>query len=88
MRRRAAERLRFLPAGARPRQDHGPSYLWNSATWEIREALLPHLRSVLTGDWDTSEIIRHAIEIREGTIVNLDILSLHHRSSEYPHARA
>ena len=24
--------------------DHSPSHLWNSATWEISEALLPHLR--------------------------------------------
>ncbi|SDK84943.1 hypothetical protein SAMN04488074_107292 [Lentzea albidocapillata subsp. violacea] len=67
--------------------DHSPSYLWNSATWEISEALLPHLRSVLTGDWDSSEIIQRAVEIREGTIVNPRILSFQHRSLEYPHAR-
>ena len=24
--------------------DHSPTYLWNSATWEISEALIPHLR--------------------------------------------
>ena len=29
--------------------DHSPSYLWNSATWEISEALLPHLETVLAG---------------------------------------
>ena len=29
--------------------DHSPSYLWNSATWEISQALLPHLRPVLSG---------------------------------------
>ena len=29
--------------------DHSPSYLWNSATWEISEALLPYLRTVLDG---------------------------------------
>ena len=29
--------------------DHSPSLLWNSATWEISEALLPHLRPVLAG---------------------------------------
>lgn len=67
--------------------DHSPSYLWNSASWEISEALLPHLRSVLTGAWDSSEIIRRAIEIRAGTILNPRILSFQHRSSEYPHAR-
>jgi alanine dehydrogenase len=26
-----------------------PSYLWNSATWEISEALLPHIETVLAG---------------------------------------
>jgi len=67
--------------------DHSPSYLWDSATWEISEALLPHLRSVLTGAWDGSEIIRRAIEVREGTILNPRILSFQHRSSEYPHVR-
>lgn len=67
--------------------DHSPSYLWNSATWEISEALLPHLRTVLTGAWDSSEIVRRAIEIRDGTILNPRILSFQHRSSEYPHAR-
>ena len=66
--------------------DHSPSYLWNSATWEISEALLPHLRTVLTGAWDTSEVIRRAIEIRGGTILNPRILSFQHRSPDYPHA--
>ncbi|MCR3750230.1 N(5)-(carboxyethyl)ornithine synthase [Lentzea californiensis] len=67
--------------------DHSPSYLWNSATWEISEALLPHLRPVLTGAWDSSDILRRAVEIREGTIVNPRILSFQRRSPDYPHAR-
>ncbi|MFT7837069.1 N(5)-(carboxyethyl)ornithine synthase [Saccharothrix sp. BKS2] len=67
--------------------DHSPSYLWNSATWEISEALLPHLRPVLTGDWDSSEVVRRAVEIRGGAILNPGILSFQHRSPEYPHAR-
>ena len=29
--------------------DHSPSYLWNSATWEISEALLPHIETLLAG---------------------------------------
>ena len=34
--------------------DHSPSYLWNSATWEISEALLPHIDTLLAGPaaWD------------------------------------
>ena len=48
--------------------DHSPSLLWNSATWEISEALLPHLRTVLGGPgaWDSDQVIRRAIEIRDG----------------------
>ncbi len=39
--------------------DHSPSYLWNSATWENSEALLPFVRTVLSGPsaWDESETI-------------------------------
>ncbi|HEX4723111.1 MAG TPA: N(5)-(carboxyethyl)ornithine synthase [Pseudonocardiaceae bacterium] len=67
--------------------DHSPSYLWDSATWEISEALLPHLRTVLTGPdaWDANETIRRAIEIRDGTIRNPAILAFQHRLPAYPH---
>ena len=67
--------------------DHSPSYLWNSATWEISEAVLPHLRPVLTGPqgWDANETIRRAIEIRDGVIRNPRILSFQHSSPDYPH---
>jgi len=69
--------------------DHSPSYLWNSATWEISEALLPHLRTVLGGPerWDAAETIRRAIEIRDGVVVNPKILSFQHRAADHPHAR-
>jgi alanine dehydrogenase len=67
--------------------DHSPSLLWNSATWEISEALLPHLRTVLAGPgaWDRDETIRRAIEIRDGTIQNPGILAFQHRAPQYPH---
>ena len=70
--------------------DHSPSYLWNSATWEISEALLPHLRTVLTGPdaWATQETIHRAVEIRDGVIQNPAVLSFQHRSPQYPHAVA
>jgi alanine dehydrogenase len=69
--------------------DHSPSYLWDSATWEISEAVLPHLRPVLTGPqgWNAHETIRRAIEIRDGVIQNPSILSFQHRSPDYPHLR-
>jgi alanine dehydrogenase len=70
--------------------DHSPSYLWNSATWEISEALLPHVRTVLTGPtgWDADQTIRRAIEIRDGVIQNPHILSFQHRAPGYPHPRS
>ena len=69
--------------------DHSPSLLWNSATWEISEALLPHLRPVLAGPkaWDADPTVRRALEIRGGIIQNPDILSFQHRSPRYPHTR-
>ena len=70
--------------------DHSPSYLWNSATWEISESLLPYLRIVLDGPsaWSADSTIERSIEIKEGVIVNPNILAFQHRSAEYPHAAA
>ncbi len=67
--------------------DHSPSYLWDSATWEVSEALLPFLGTVLAGPsaWDQDETIRRAVEIRDGHIVNPSILSFQHRSPDHPH---
>jgi alanine dehydrogenase len=67
--------------------DHSPSHLWNSATWEISEALLPYLRTVLDGSeaWQADSTISRAIEIERGRIRNPGVLSFQHRSSTYPH---
>jgi alanine dehydrogenase len=67
--------------------DHSPSYLWNSATWENSEALLPFLRTVLGGSdaWDANATIRRAIEVRDGVIQNPAILSFQDRSPKHPH---
>ncbi|GAA5025086.1 N(5)-(carboxyethyl)ornithine synthase [Terrabacter aeriphilus] len=68
--------------------DHSPSYLWDAATWEISEALLPFLPTVMAGPeiWDSSPTIRRAIEIRGGVIQNPAILSFQGRSAVHPHA--
>lgn len=70
--------------------DHSPSYLWNSATWEISQALLPYLGTVLSGAdaRDGDETLKRAIEIRDGVIQNPDILAFQRRSAEYPHSPA
>jgi alanine dehydrogenase len=69
--------------------DHSPSYLWDSATWEISEALIPFLATVMSGDdaWDADQTIRRAIEIRAGVVQNPRILSFQSRSPSFPHAR-
>jgi len=67
--------------------DHSPSYLWNSATWEISEALLPFIEPVLAGPqrWPGHETITRAIEIADGAILNPAILTFQHRQDTYPY---
>ncbi len=67
--------------------DHTPSYLWNSATWDISEALIPFLRPVLEGPvaWASDETLSRAIEIRDGRVLNPGILDFQNRSEEYPY---
>ena len=69
--------------------DHSPSYLWNSATWEIGEALIPFLDTVMSGSdaWDADPTIRRAIEIRAGVVQNPRILSFQSRSPTFPHEK-
>ena len=69
--------------------DHSPSYLWNSATWGISDALIPFLRPVMEGPagWDANLTIRRAIEIRSGRIQNPKILTFQGRAADHPHGR-
>ena len=68
--------------------DHSPSYLWSSATWEISEAVLPFLRTVLEGPsaWEADATVSRAIEIRDGVVQNPSILDFQGRAATYPHA--
>jgi alanine dehydrogenase len=70
--------------------DHSPSYLWNSATWEISEALLPHVETVLGGPaaWADDPVVSRAVEIEGGRVRNPDILQFQSRSGDFPHPRA
>jgi alanine dehydrogenase len=67
--------------------DHTPSYLWNSASWEISSSLLPYLPLIMAGPerWEQSETLRRAIEIQDGVIKNPKILSFQNRKAAYPH---
>jgi alanine dehydrogenase len=68
--------------------DHSPSYLWDSATWGISEALIPFLRPVMQGpdQWERDISLRAAIEIQRGVIRNPKILSFQQRHADFPHA--
>jgi alanine dehydrogenase len=70
--------------------DHSPSFLWDSATWEISEALLPYLPVVLggPGEWARDETISRATEINDGVVQNPKILSFQGRAADYPHDKA
>ena len=67
--------------------DHTPSYLWDSASWEISAALLRYLPVIMGGpaSWKRDDTIRRAIEIHCGVVQNPKILSFQGRDSGYPH---
>ena len=67
--------------------DHSPSFYWNSASWDISEAILPFLPIVIGGPkvWEKNKTISKAIEIRNGVIQNPKIHSFQNREKEYPH---
>jgi alanine dehydrogenase len=63
--------------------DHTPTLLWNSATWEISKAILPCLEYVIEGT--ESSTVNDAVDIRNGEILNKDILIYQNRSKVYPY---
>ena len=68
--------------------DHTPNYLWECASWEVSQALLPYLPQFLKGPsyWEETPIFRDAIEIKAGEIQNKKILAFQKRAAVYPHA--
>jgi len=68
--------------------DHTPNYLWECASWEVSQALLPYLPEFLKGPahWAQTRIFREAIEIQAGEIQNSEILAFQKREPVYPHA--
>jgi alanine dehydrogenase len=69
--------------------DHTPSYLWSAASREISKSLIPYLSVVMGGEdaWQKSEEIKNAIEIKNGIIVNKNIINFQKRSQKYPYLR-
>ena len=67
--------------------DHTPSFLWESATWEISQALLPFLSDVAKGAafWKENPTLQRAVDILDGHILNQEILQFQQRAKSYPH---
>ena len=67
--------------------DHTPSYLWESATRLISEALVNFLPIVLAGRESRlkNKTIRRAVEIDSGVVQKSKILSFQKRKKQYPH---
>jgi alanine dehydrogenase len=67
--------------------DHTPSYVWDSASWEMSKCFIHYLPIVMGGlqSWEQSETVRRAVEILDGVIQNPKILSFQKREPDYPH---
>ncbi|MHB8064362.1 MAG: Rossmann-fold NAD(P)-binding domain-containing protein [Ruminiclostridium sp.] len=63
--------------------DHTPSLLWDSASWEISNGILPYLPYIV--EQSDNKVLNAAIDIKDGKILNKDILSYQNRSVVYPH---
>lgn len=63
--------------------DHTPTLLWDSATWEISKAILPYLPYVVQEA--ENQDLKDALDIKEGEILNRDILIYQNRSKVYPY---
>lgn len=63
--------------------DHTPSLLWNSASWEISNGILPYLKYIVEGS--SNKVLENAIDIKNGKILNKDILAFQNRALTYPY---
>lgn len=63
--------------------DHTPTLLWDSASWEISKCLIPYLKDF--AEQTDNIVLNDAVDIREGIIVNKDILKFQNRSPIYPY---
>lgn len=70
--------------------DHSPSYLWQSATHAISEALLPFLEPALGGPdaWAGCSTLQRAVAIQDGVIRDPKILRFQGREAAHPHRRS
>ncbi|MFA6940118.1 MAG: N(5)-(carboxyethyl)ornithine synthase [Clostridiaceae bacterium] len=63
--------------------DHTPSLLWDSASWEISNSLIPYLSDFV--EQRDNPVINDAVDVKDGIILNEDILFFQNRSAKYPY---
>ncbi len=63
--------------------DHTPTLLWDSASWEISNGILPYLAHLAEQTYN--EVLQDAMDIKEGKILNGDIIACQNRTQNYPH---
>ena len=63
--------------------DHTPTLLWDSATWEISNSLLPFLSDFI--EQADNAVLEAATDIKKGVIINPDIIAFQNRAIRYPH---
>ena len=64
--------------------DHTPTILWDSASWEISQALMPYLIDMAQDRM--SQVVRSAVDIKDGQILNEKIIGFQNRAASYPYA--
>ena len=64
--------------------DHTPTILWDSASWEITQALMPYLIGMAQDKM--SPVVQHAMDIQDGLILNEKIIQFQNRESTPPYA--
>lgn len=63
--------------------DHTPTLLWDSASWEISDCILPYLPYIV--EETDNKVLRDAVDIQDGRIINRDIITFQNRSLVYPY---
>ena len=63
--------------------DHTPTLLWNSASWEISTSILPYLSYII--EETEHKVLIDAMDIKEGKILNRDIITYQNRAKSYPY---
>jgi len=66
--------------------DHTPNHYYWAASFEISKSLFPYLSYMLDNDdFSSNLVIKNAMEIQKGNVLNPNILRFQSRETNYPH---